>query len=311
MGQAVVESQAFKSLKSHGKGNYSSEVDVAPDALKATFQTSAGWAPLSIRIPGMVVPFAVQEPMVVDVVPSAATMQAAVVYMEETTRTQAAAERAEGGEYVESAFALTQRSQAVVSVGHRVPVTDEQLEDVVAVRSYLDSRLVAGLRERLSSQMLNGAGTGVLLRGLWTAATGTEQEASSNDSVHETIYRAMVKVQTTAFRNANMVIIHPNDWREIRLSKTNEGIYLFGNPDVRGSTTVWGIPRTVTTEITENSVLVGDMMECAFYTRRGIMVETGYVADDFSHGRITIRAGVRGAMVTYRPAAFIKVTLQS
>ena len=317
LGAIVTESAAFKAFIGNKAGMHGSDEAVEP-ALKATFATGAGWEPETIRIPGLVIPFAVQEPMVVDVVPSAMTSQAAVVYMEENARANAgrdaAAERAEEGEYVESTYSLVERSQTVRSIGHRVPVTDEQLEDVPAVRAYLDSRLTDGLRRRLSYQLLNGAGTGVLLRGLLTATTVTEDEAASGDNPHDTIFRAITKIATGAFSDANVVILHPNNWRDIRLQRygtaANQGGYLFGNPDVRGATTVWGIPRVVTTEIAENKALTGDFMQCAFYTRRGVEVQVGYVNDDFSKGRVTIRAGLRGAMVTYRPAAFVESTLQ-
>ena len=271
LGEIVTESAAFKAFTANKAGMHGSD-EPGEAAVKATFATGAGWAPETIRIPGLVIPFAVQEPMVVDVVPSAMTSQAAVVYMEENQRANAgrdaAAERAEEGEYVESTYSLIERSQTVRSIGHRVPVTDEQLEDVPAVRSYLDSRLTDGLRRRLSYQLLNGAGTGVLLRGLLVATNVTENEAASNDSPHDTIFRAIIKIATGAFSDANVVILHPNNWRDIRLQRygtaTNQGGYLFGNPDVRGVTTVWGIPRVLSTEIAENSALTGDFMQCAF-----------------------------------------------
>lgn len=317
LGEIVTESAAFKAFTANKAGMHGSD-EPGEAAIKATFATGAGWAPETIRIPGLVIPFAVQEPMVVDVVPSAMTSQAAVVYMEENARANAgrdaAAERAEEGEYVESTYSLVERSQTVRSIGHRVPVTDEQLEDVPAVRSYLDSRLTDGLRRRLSYQLLNGAGTGVLLRGLLTATSVTENQAASPDSPHDTIFRAIIKIATGAFSDANVVILHPNNWRDIRLQRygtaANQGGYLFGNPDVRGVTTVWGIPRVLSTEIAEDLALTGDFMQCAFYTRRGVEVQVGYVNDDFSKGRVTIRAGMRGAMVTYRPTAFVKSTLQ-
>ena len=88
---------------------------------------------------------------------------------------------------------------------------------------------------------------------LHTANVGEERRRllpTLDDNVHETIFRAMVKVQVAGFANPNIVIMHPNDWREIRLQKTDsDGVYLFGNPDVRGSTMVWGIPRLITQEI--------------------------------------------------------------
>ena len=119
---------------------------VEPGRFKANFVTTAGWPPESVRIPGLVIADAHQEPMLIDVVPSATTSQAMVKYMEESTYTPAAAERAEAAAYPEATFALTERNYPVRVVGHRVPVSDEQLEDVEGAESYLNTRLIMGIR---------------------------------------------------------------------------------------------------------------------------------------------------------------------
>lgn len=85
--------------------------------VKATFATTAGWPPEIVHIGRLVV----QPIMVIDMVPSGSTNQAAVVYMEETTHTSAAAEHAEAAVYAESEYALTERNVNVHSVGHFVP----------------------------------------------------------------------------------------------------------------------------------------------------------------------------------------------
>ena len=319
LGTLITELPAFKKLASGDKSNQKEELKMSHRetevSYKATFTTSAGWPPESIRIPGLVIPFARQEAAVIDVIPTGSTTMQMVKYMEETTRTDAAAERAEEGEYLESQYALTERESPVRNLGHRVPVTDEQLEDVAGIRSYLDSRLVSGLRRRVSNQIINGAGTGILLRGiLHTTNVGQENEKASpnpGDTVHETIFRAMTKVQVAGFANPNIVIIHPNDWMEIRLQKTDDGVYLFGNPDVRGSTMVWGIPRLVTQEIAAKKVITCDTSMCQIYNRRGIEVQMGYNGTDFINGRVTIRAGLRLAFVVYRPPAFVVSDLQA
>jgi hypothetical protein len=61
---------------------------------KATFLTTAGWAPESLRVPGLVIEKATRPIQLLDIIPSGPTSMAAVKYMEETTRTEASAERA-------------------------------------------------------------------------------------------------------------------------------------------------------------------------------------------------------------------------
>ena len=61
--------------------------------------------------------------------------------------------------------------------------------------------------------------------------------------------------------------------------------------------------------VTEGTMIVGDYVRFAgLHMRQGVEVQVGYVNDDFTDGRVTIRAGARAALVHYRPAAFTAVT---
>ena len=127
--------------------------------MKADFTLQVqGWAPENIRT-GRVVLDATRPIQAIDIFPPGQTDQHSVVYMEETTFTPAAAERAESAAYAEATFELTERTSRVRSIGASVPVTDEQLADVPAVRSYLNQRLTFGVRQRLDGQILVGNGT--------------------------------------------------------------------------------------------------------------------------------------------------------
>ena len=301
--------EIVKLARSRKGETFTTEVkDVEPGRFKANFVTTAGWPPESVRIPGLVIADAHQEPMLLDVVPSRTTGQAMVKYMEETTYTSGAAERAEAAAYPEATFALTERNYPVRVVGHRVPVSDEQLEDVEGAESYLNDRLTMGIRERLSSQILKGAGTGVLIAGLQGVSgynTGAPYiQASADDTIIATIKRAATGVATVGFAMANLVVMHPEDWDTVRLTKTSDGQYIWGHPALVGVNTLWGIQVVQTTEQTKGTALTGDTRYCALYERRGIMVELGYTDDDFENGMRTIRAGVRVAMARYRATAF-------
>jgi hypothetical protein len=166
LGRLIVESHAFKSFLKHRTPYDSVDDSLDPMETKAAFTTAAGWGPQTTRVPGLVIEKATRPIQVLDILPTGPTAQAAVVYMEETTRTHAAAERAENAAYAESAFALTQRSETVRLIGDSVPVTDEQLEDVDQVDAYLNQRLGFGVNQRLDGQVINGDGNAPNLTGI-------------------------------------------------------------------------------------------------------------------------------------------------
>jgi len=274
---------------------------------KTDFTTSAGWAPESIRLPGYV--DAVTRPIqVIDIIPAARTGQAAIVYMLETTRTHSAAEKAEAAAYAESTFALTATTSTVRKITDSIPVTDEQLDDVPAAEGYLNNRLQFGVRQRLDYQIVQGNGSAPNLLGLMNLSS-IQSQAKGADPVPDAVYKAMTLVRVTGRAQPNYVLCHPNDWQGVRLLRTSDGIYIWGNPSEAGPARIWGISVVQTDCCTENTGIVGDFANFStLYERKGVEVEVGYVNDDFVKGLKTLRAQVRVAFVVTRDTAFCKVT---
>ncbi len=311
LGGLFVKSQVYEAAKNR-QPNIGASLPVPlsqiiPRPVNADFLTSAGWAPESLRT-GRLVLDAQREIEVTDALPLFPTIMAAIVYMEETTFTSAAAERAEAAAYAESALVLTEKSVTVRSVGTSLPVSDEQLADVVGVRAYLDSRLTFMVRQRLDSQILVGDGVAPNLTGTLNVS-GINTQAKGADSVPDAIYKGIKAARVTGRAQPNVVIVHPNDWEGVRLLKTADGVYIWGSPSEAGPMRIWGLPVIETTAVTENTAIAGDYARhSGLHVRQGMEVLTGFVNDDFLKGLVTIRAGLRSAVVHYRPAAFTQIT---
>ena len=276
--------------------------------IKATlFQTSAGWDPEDFRT-GRLVDEVTRPIQILDIIPVGQTGNSTVLYMEETTHTNAAAERAEGAAYAESTFVIAQQSSEVRSIGVMVPTTDEQLEDVPAAQSYLNQRLTFGLRQRLDNQVIQGNGTAPNLEGVLNV-TGIQTVAKGTDPVPDAIYKALTAVRVTGRAFPSHVLLHQNDWQSIRLLKTADGIYIWGSPADAGPERIWGLPVVQSDVLTENTGIVGDFPNFSMlFERRGVDVQVGYINAQFGEGEKTIRADLRVAFVVYRGAAFCTVT---
>ena len=275
--------------------------------LRATLlETTTGVTPENVRS-GRLVEAVTRPIQVLDIIPTGQTNSTAYVYMEETLRTHSAAEMREGGTYAEDAYKWTERSEPVRKVGTSLPVTDEQFEDVPGLQSYLNSRLTFGLRQRFDLQVLLGNGTAPNIDGIQSRA-GIQTQAKGTDPVPDAIYKALVKVRVTGRAMPNHVVMHPNDWQDIRLLRTADGIYIWGSPSEAGEARIWGLPVVQADSETENTALVGDFMFCQALERRGVDVQIGYTGSQFVEGKKTIRADLRVAFAVYRPAAFCTVT---
>lgn len=278
---------------------------------KATVTTASGFAPFSLRT-GDVVPFAARIPLIADLMPQIVTDQNAVVYMEETTQTRAAAATAEGSTLPESTRVWTQRTVNIEDVGTTLPVTERELDDVPALMQVLDATL--GLEAALAeeTQLLTGTGTSPQLRGfLSTAAAtaGVQTQAVSTDDAITAIQKAMTNVMATGFANPSAVVVHPTNWQNIITLKDTTGRFIFGDPSQAGPRTLWGLPAIVTTAMTLNSALTGDFgLYARVYRRRNTMIEVGWQNTDFAARQRTIRIYGRLALVLRRPAAFCRIT---
>jgi HK97 family phage major capsid protein len=228
--------------------------------------------------------------------------------MEETTFTNAATEIAEAGTYPEATLALTEQSSLVRKIAVYLPVTEEQLQDEAQVRTYIEQRLGFMVRQRLDQQLISGNGTPPNLRGMLNIA-GIQTQAKGADPTPDAIYKAMVKVRVTGQAEPNLVIMHPNDWMDIRLLRTADGLYIWGNPSDAGPERVWGLPVSSAQAATENTAIVADTNYMSLATRRGLDVQVSNSHGTyFVEGKLAIRADMRVAFVVYRPAAICTVT---
>lgn len=290
------------------KGGMGTKAEIQVPDLKTLFQRSAGWSPESLRDPGYV-PYASAPLMVMDLVPTIPTSQAAAKYMEQTTRTNNAAERSEGGAYGEAAFALTERSVTIETVGVWLPYTDEQMEDEEEAAMMIDAELPLMLWQRVDSQILVGDGSTPNILGI-NNKSGIQTQAKGADVVMDAVFKAATKVRVTGRAIPDAAVFHPNDWQDIRLTRTADGIYILGNPNDAGPDRLWGLRVVQSDNQTENTAVVGAWATWAqMRVRRDVLVEKTNSHDTyFVSGKQAIRAGVRLATVWRRAAAFCTVT---
>jgi len=303
IGEMFVESKAFKDYHGGPQG----PVGTLDIDLKTVFATTAGWAPETIRT-GLMVPIATRPIKVVDIIPSGRTDDTAIVYMEETTFTNVAVEVAEAGAKPEATLALTERSSPVRKIAVWIPVTSEQLEDVAGIQSYLNNRLTLMIRQRLDLQLLVGNGVAPNLMGL-NNVVGVQTFVLAGDQF-DAIYQAIKQVRTIGFAEADNVVMHPNDWQQLRLARTDTGLYILGNPSEPGPFRIWGLPVLESTAQTENTVLTGDFAGyCQLFEKKGIDIQISDSHDTyFIYNKLAVRCEIRVAFPIYRPAAFCTVS---
>lgn len=255
---------------------------------------------------------ALEERTVADLMLQSGTDGNTLEYYEETTFTNNAAETSEAGTYPESAVAYTLRTESVRKIDHFIPMTRESMDDVSWLEGQIRGRLVFGVKRREETQLLTGNGSAPNLQGILNRS-GIQTQALGTDPVPDAIFKAMQKVRGAAgsgFAEPTAIVLHPNDWTDVRLLRTADGIYIWGSPADPGPERMWGLEVRQTTAETQNTGLVGAFRPYAEIVRRsGVTVELSTEHSTyFIEGKVALAAWERLALMVTRPSAFCTVT---
>jgi HK97 family phage major capsid protein len=207
----------------------------------------------------------------------------------------------------ESAITFTLANSPVVTLAHFIPVSRQVLDDAPQLESYVNSRLVYGLKLEEEDQLLNGNGTsgnigGILKSGNFTAYN----RAQTGDSKLDALRRAITQAQLSEFM-ADTIVLNPADWEAIELLKATDNQYVWSNPVAMAGPQIWGKRVIPTNSITSGTFLVGAFaMGAQVWDRMDAAVQISFEdGDNFKKNMATLLAEERLALTVYRPAAFI------
>lgn len=316
-GQSFVKSEGYKSMVD--RLNSSDKIPVGTtEAIKAMsreeFKTLVSITvgggnvpqPLADRL-GLIVAKPLAGLDFLSVIATATTDSDVVEWLEETTYTNNAAEVAEGTASAESAVGFTKRSANVEEVSHFIPMTRRAMADAAYVESWVNNRLIDGVRRRLQTQVLNGDGVGDNLAGIYTnAGIGSVDRSTLSVDMLESLHKCITTVRVNAFAEPDFIGIHPNDYETIRLIKASTaGTYQFGDPASNGPLTAWGVPLIVHAAFTSGTPLVGVGREATLWVREGISVSASDSHSDyFTKRQVALLATTRVAFGVTQPKAF-------
>jgi HK97 family phage major capsid protein len=310
IGDAFINSEQYKGFAANTRrsGQTAGVEYDAPYGFKATFTTSGATLTEYDRQPSIVV-LGQQQPHVADLLAQGQTTMNTIRYIREDTYTNAATTVAEGSAKPQASFDTSEVDAPVRKIAVTATVTDELFADFPAIRDYINQRLPFMVRMTEDAQLLTGDGISPNLTGILNTANILTQ-AKGADPVPDAVYKAMVKVMSTGFFMPDGAVFHPLDWQDVKLLRTADGLYIWGNPADAAPDRIWGLNVVLTTSMTQNTALVGAFkLGAQVFYREGIRVEaTNTNGTDFVSNLITIRAEMREALAVYRPSAFCTVT---
>lgn len=320
LGQQFVASEAgrfFREKRHQGSRNWAApiaELDMhgIRAATLSTDPASGGKLVISDYRPG-IVPLPSRRLSVRDLLAPGTTDSNSVTYMVETTFTNAAAPVAEGALKPESTLVFNQVTDLVQKIAHWLPVTEEMLEDVSQIASYIDARLRLGVELTEEDQLLNGNGTPPNLSGILDRVGLTAPHVRTDPETNiEAIFKQQMAIFNASFVMPDGHVVNPANWTTIALAKDTNGQYYGAGPFAGAlAPTLWGLPVSITPSIVLGTSLTGAFKSQAqIFDKGGIRVEASNShADFFIKNLVAIRAEERLALAVYRPAAFGTTTM--
>ena len=258
------------------------------------------------------VPIPVRPLRLTDMITVGTTESDQIIYVQETIRTDAAAETALGTAYGEADYEYAEVTASVRDIGHWTPAHRSQLADQGQLQTLVEGRLEYGVQRRLEDQIVNGDGTGVNLKGILntTGIGSVSRDVTNSEKRLDAIHRGITKVRLTLFDEPDAIGIHPTDYENLVLEKaTGTGNYLLGPPNATESPTVWGKKMIVTAAFPLDTALVGNYRAGAVvWVRSGVSTRaTDSHSDFFVKRMIAVLAEMRAAFAAWQPLAFCSV----
>jgi HK97 family phage major capsid protein len=309
-GELLTKSEAFLAM-SAGRSKFA-RVELKTAIVNATGQNQPLVA--DMRVPGII-----NNPNRVltirDLMPVGRTASNLVQFTKENVYTNNAAAQysspnRENVTKPESGITFTLANAAVVTLAHFIPVSRQVLDDAPQLESYVNGRLLYGLKLEEEDQLLNGAGTSGSLSGLLASGNNTAYNRSATgDTRIDTLRKAITQAALSEYA-ADAIVINPEDWEAIELTKATDGQYIMANPMALAGPQLWGKRVVATNSIAEGTFLVGAFtMGAQVWDRMDAAVQISYEdGDNFKKNMATLLAEERLALTVYRPAAFIKGT---
>jgi len=336
VGEAFLASNEFKSLLQSGGANMPSAFQLGrsitpgynvKDVYTAMPSGTPGAFGTVTRDPIVVPPMRTKR--VRDLFPVRTTTSTVIEYFRMTGFTNNAAAVAERNAG-DTAFAAKPQSSmtfegvqtSVRTLAHWEAAHRNVLADEPQLRSIIDNELMYGLRLQEDAQILTGNGQGENLMGIMNTtgvqtynwSQGATAAANQKADTKADAIRRAATLSYLAYYEPSGVVLHPNDWESIELTKDGNGQYLIAlSVAMGGEPKVWRLPIVETPAMTESYALVGAFGTGAqIYDREQASIRISEQhADFFIRNAIVILAEQRLALAVKRPESFVKVYFNS
>ena len=226
---------------------------------------------------------------------------------QDTASSNPAAGKAHGASFASYTTQLNNIQAKVETYGATIVLNEEQLDDVLGLRSFISNQLMGYLLDTEDAYILEGSGSSNTFTGIYTAGTtfAATQVIGATANLYDVLLDSAAQLAANNY-NLNCVVLNAVDFWHLSTIKTSTGQYAlrtfnseFG-PKVMGGDIYWN------NGITAGNFVAFDKMATQFWMREGAVIEFFRANDDFTKNNVTARVKARGCVTNFLPGGIIK-----
>lgn len=139
------------------------------------------------------------------------------------------------------------------------------------------------------------------------ATLGTAFPTSAALALADAIGTAMTSLDAAGWQ-ADLVIIHPNDWFTIQSERSTDEEYVAGGWAMPNPNSIWGMRVITDPSVAEGNPMVLDSTQVAILDRMDARIEFGREGNDMTTNQVTALAETRIGLAVFSPSAVLVVT---
>lgn len=254
-----------------------------------------------------------------DVLDISSTTSDAVKFIRIVDYTRAAATVAPSAPKPQAALELDAQTQPVRTIAVWMPVENQQLADLPALRGIIDNELLYDVNKHVEELVIYGDGAGENFSGIVPDPLVPTMRSEGGDTLIDISRRGITDVRRAGF-DPNAIVVDPLDWEEIVLEKGTDNRYVWVIVTEAGVQRLWGVPVIETVAMSDfagnateaRNMIVGDFRRGAtLWDREAASVQVGWINDQFIKNQRTLLCELRAAFGVKRPLAFRKYETQA
>ena len=284
----------FKAFCEKRSDRFSLDLKSATIMLTST-NVTGGYVPVEAREPGMT-DVAVERRFIMNVIGATTTTSPTISYVQKVNKDGTVAFVLDTEAYAPVDFDLDVDVSSAKDVGAITTVHENMLADVDFLAGEIDRNLTYEVMKEADDEILAGVGTTSHLKGIteYASAFSLTTLKVKTPNIGDAISACIAQIATVGFDTANFIVLHDVDYYNLIGAKDANGRYVghpLLSPDGKNFA---GISISLSTQITQGYILVGNKMKSNIKILRGMTIAMGYnLTGEFAKQLITVRGGMR------------------